>query len=60
MIDQEMIDRARESAMAFYDNCKRPDLSERDKVQGALLRYQMSLDASFALQNVKWSEVDGS
>lgn len=52
MIPKPWIDQATTSAKDFYDNCKRPDLNERDKMLGALMRYQMSLDAQFMVDKV--------
>lgn len=45
MTPKGWIDEATESAKAFYDSCKRPDLDERAKMLGALVRYQMTIDA---------------
>ena len=42
----EDIKRATESALAFWRSCRRPDLGEEDMVRGALVKYQMSLDAA--------------
>lgn len=55
-ITQEMINKARDSAMSWYDNCKRPDLTERSKVLGAMMKYQMSLDAQLVMENLNIDE----
>jgi hypothetical protein len=44
--DNDTVKRATESAIAFWRTCKRPDLKDEDKVRGALIKYQMALDAT--------------
>jgi len=44
--DSDVVKRATESAIAFWRTCRRPDLDDEAKVRGALVKYQMSLDAA--------------
>jgi len=57
MIPKAWIDAATESAKGFYDSCKRPDLDERQKMLGALVKYQMTLDALMMKDSLETSAV---
>lgn len=45
----DAVQAATESAVQFWRTCKRPDLDDEAKVRGALMKYQMALDASTIL-----------
>ena len=53
VVSKEAIQRATEGALAFWRSCQRHDLDEEAKVKGALVKYQMSLDAVAAIEKLR-------
>lgn len=54
---QEWTQLAFQRAMKAWErSAKRPDLSERDRVHGALLAYQSQLDACMMIDNIEQAE----